>query len=104
MLADGTLLRPLAGPVAQPRPTASAELMAAIPFGDLEGATGKREQWIGYLEEERAQPAPLAACGFGGVRRDPDRDAIDALEASEIMSCALDGQPRGGGGRGTGRR
>ena len=68
--------------------------MAAIPFDDLEGAAGKREQWIRYLEEERAQPAPLAACGFGGVRRDADRHAIDALEASEIMPCAVDGQAR----------
>ncbi len=56
---------------------------ASVPSGNVAG--GDRQQRIGKLEEERAQPRVTPAVGFRRVVRERNGDARGAIELTEIV-------------------
>src|SRR5205085_6621576 len=94
MATSGTLLGALLDPVARRRAAAPAKPVAAVPFEDLRGTAGKREPWVGNLQEEAAQTPPFPPFFDFRVGRRADGEAIHTLEAAEIMPAAVDRQPQ----------
>ena len=88
--ARRALLCALATLVACRRSAAAAELMATVPFDDLEGTAGEGEPIVRELQEQRAQPAPFPPRRQRRVRCNANRDTADAFELAEIVLRAAD--------------
>ena len=79
--------------VSRRRPASATVTMGAVPFHDLKGAGGDREQGLRQPEEQRAQAGISPPGGLRSVRGEGNRDTRDPGEIAEVMGVAADAEP-----------